>query len=346
MNLLKAEKLIELNHVKNVIDGISHVTNIPTTEFSIMGGHARRLYMLHHQVDMKPEDVESWSLSDIDIFCDIKYVLGDDMINFISRISLDMNDIPDYKSIPAEVFDEINLFLLEDRDYADKQCKIAIRKYLNNDSNKLVKLVDKIVKSKIIECLEGISSLFTESDDNSVWYAKEEPCFDSVTIDKEATLDTGNLLLNVKAENIIKMTECAISEVAYDDPAFKVSAKHLSFSVPLGNRIQLVFGNHSNIEAIDEFDIPQSKFMLNYPFNMEDVTYAGSEGLNCDTFYHVERMAMRNISPFRLMDRLQKYSNYGFTFSPTVLDEFHQHIDEFIGGNPIQSAVTYTSSLY
>ena len=111
-------------------------------------------------------------------------------------------------------------------------------------------------------------------------------------------------------------------------------------------RIQLVFGNHSNIEAIDQFDIPQSKFMLNYPFNMEDVTYAGSEGLNCDIFYHVELMAMRNISPFRLMDRLQKYSNYGFTFSPTVLDEFHQHIDEFIDNNPIQVAVTYTSSLY
>jgi len=222
MNLLKAEKLIELNHVKNIIDGISHVTNIPANEFSIMGGHARRLYMLHHHVDMKPEDVKSWQTADIDIFCNIRHVLGDDMINFISRISLDMNDIPDYKSIPAEVFDEINLFLLENSDYADKQFKIAIRKYLNNDSNKLVKLVDTIVKSKIVKCLERISSLFTESGDNFIWYEKERTCIDNITIDEETTLDIGNMLLNFNSENIIKMTECAISDVAYNDPAFKV----------------------------------------------------------------------------------------------------------------------------
>lgn len=346
MNLLKAEKLIELDHVKNVIDGISHATNIPANEFSIMGGHARRLFMLKENISMTSEDVKSWQTTDIDIFCNINHVLGNDMIDFITRMCLDINDVPEFMSIPTEVFKEINLFCMGIDDDHDAISKRAISKYLDDDTERLTTLINNIVRSKIVNSLEGISLLLTDSDNKTMWYEKEEPCFDSVTIDKEVTLNTGNLLLNFNAENIIKMTECAISDVAYDDPSFKVSAKHLSFSVPLGNKIQLVFGNNSNLDAIKNFDIPQSKCILNYPFNMEDVSYVGDEVLNCDTFYHVDSMTMRNISPFRLMDRMQKYSSYGFIFSPTVLEDFHKHIDYFVDNNPIQATVTYTSSLY
>lgn len=346
MNRLYAEKLIELGNVANVIQGISYAAHIPTNEFSIMGGHARRLYMLHHDIAMTDQDIESWRTSDIDIFCDIANVLGSDMIRFIERMTVDENDIPNYSDIPEEVFEAINLFAV-DVDYdTDAVCKNAISEYLNGNDTNLTTLIDCIVKKRIVHFLDEIKELFKNVEDTKLNHVSYHTKFGTVMVAEDVQIDVGQLLQGFDVDNILRMTECTISDISYVDPSFKVSAKHLSFAVPIGHKIQLIFGNNSKQNTIDDFDIPQSKFSLGYPYEMCDVEYLGNGGISFDDFYYIDEIKMCDISPFRLMDRLSKYSRYGFTFAPNVLDRLHKHIDEFIDNNPIQASVTYTSSLY
>ena len=341
MDLLTVEKVVELSHVKTFIDALSNVTNIDPSAFSIMGGHSRRLYMLTHDISMHENDIASWSSSDIDIFCDIKCVIDDKTLSFIKNLSDDPNYDFGIHEVPPSAYDALQVpnFDTDDDRYA------RLRDILKGNESG-IKMIDSMVRKHVIEFIEKIKTLFDEDAKQYLFVNHvHKGCSDLYQYTTTEKVYIGDLFENLNVDDIVLMAECAISNTLHHDPSFKVSSKHISFTIPLG-KIQLIFNNTSNNDSIDSFDIPQSKFKLDYPYCVDDVVYFGKESLPPDNFYYIETMTMRNISPFRLSDRLHKYGSYGFLVSPNVIEEFHKHIDVFVDNNPIQSCVTYTSSLY
>lgn len=347
MNLLVAEKFIELDNIRKFIDVFSTVCDIPTESFSIMGGHARRLFMLHNGIEMTDADINSWNTADIDIFCHIKHVLGDDVMRFVECVSDKTAETLSYDELPCEIFD----FGTTEVDQMFERSEKEKLTYFHNaltDDHTAAEMVDWVVKARIVRFIDKIVPMFGKEENSK--YIKEHIAVHGAngmySFSEYRRVDVGDLFKDFSTDSLKDMTECTVSDKPYSDPSFKASSKHLSLTIPLGHKIQLVFGNTNNDVVVNTFDLPQSKFKLDYPYDIDSIEWVSYNEFDIDNFYHVTRLEHRDISPFRIMVRLMKYSRYGFTYSDGVVQDVYQHIEEFVDGNPIQACATYTSSLY
>ncbi len=116
-----------------------------------------------------------------------------------------------------------------------------------------------------------------------------------------------------------------------------VNASPFMMTVPVFDHLQIV-GAIDVYSKISSFDIEQCKFISRYPF--DTVEYVGRE---FDDIYHIQHMEGANHSFIKTIKRMEKYSNYGFTFSPECIKNI---IDIDYNDINISDMVCYVKGLY
>lgn len=294
-----------LDSLNQYVEVLAVMNKMNPYDFSIMGGFPRRLFMLCNGFEMTPEDYKGLDESDVDIFCDIASLTDVDKLGNV----LNESDL---------TYEKSNDKLQEDLD------------------NIVIKLIHTI--DEIHEC--SPMGTFCHIQDgveiNPIFWEQIRTTYHIKEVQNKVDLSLYSRgVSNVKGF-------IGLSPDAQKHHSFNVSAKNISFTIPVCDTIQFIFSNQSNLDNLDTFDMDIAKFKMDYPFNMQNI-YAGKT----TDIYTVDNIEIRNnVSPFRIIDRIRKYEGYGFTFSETVKRDIVDYTKMFIEKNEVTALPTFKSCLY
>lgn len=330
--------LMLMDNLNNFIRIVSLKLSIEPSEFYIAGGFARRMYMLKNNIPMTESDRKALHTSDVDVFCDARIVLDDILKNVET---LDINQFKQ-EIVKSELLD-LNKTQQSNNDN-EKDEETYIRDKLSNKFH-----------HSIYNVVEAFDEVLSGIENTGIYTAMyEEQVSSSLKIQKDYDYDLSMLLYRYKigCENCSSLFEyLGMSKngdkefsVSVDKhKSFGISHKNISFTVPLCDTIQFIFKYKTVDEIINEFDMDIAKFKIPYPFDINNII---APNIDVDSMYTVYSVNFGNHSPFRLIDRLQKYSSYGFTFSSKVKSDLDKHIDQFVDDNKLEDLSTYKNGIY
>lgn len=331
MNVLSNKEQLELTvfleNLNEFIDLISKKFLTEPDNFTIMGGFARRMYMLKNGIPFESSDFDEVMKCDVDIFCNIRDIFQDGII------------------------DDIDAF--NDGDY--NKLEYLIDHWGNRHESKIDTLRE-ILLEKFYHHISGFTQEFKE-----IYHETRDdgryPYYEHVFIDENETISTDRCTkyqigkvydrlggISGNRYHEIMVSTGTNSMMTSHCPSLSVSMVNGSVTYPIAPNIQLVCGNRSNTDTINGFDMEQAKFKMTYPFDINTVEKVGT--VDDDAMYMVTSMELKSVSPFRIIDRLVKYSNYGFQFSGDIVDKVNEYADEFVDNNDVSRLPTYVSSLY
>lgn len=328
-----------LDHLNNLVLIVSSQLGVSPNEFEIMGGFARRLYMLKNGILLTESDMNGIFDSDVDIFCHVNNIIDDKVLEMLEDVANDRYDVLNEKiSLKTDIFDvETSLDYLQriTTPLSHDELENIVANSFYENSKFLIRILDDIIKTErdvyTVEKYDHLSENITKQTLKH---------YDISAILKQLE----HLEADAYGDHISMSSDNSFVVNGSVDPSFKVSPRNASITVPVTPKLQIVANNKTNDETIEGFDFEQAKFKMRFPYSIEHVEKMGD--VDDDNIYHINRVNFKSFSPFRIIDRLTKYSLYGFTFSDKVKNDLDEHIDEFVDGNDIDKLPTYISSLY
>lgn len=313
-----------LEELNVIIKKLGEEFNFDPSNCSIMGGFARRLYMLEHNIEMTEVDEEALTKADIDIFFDIRDFVDVDVLELYNallnrkgeskvRIHRHEDDCRWFKDRMRKTpIGDINILPLIS--------KLDVE--FHEPFSKLVKMLDGVVVGGIVDG----DGYLTEKKQTTV------PMFSDIVRNYPAPL-----------RNTVRIYEGGVVVNPHYSKSLMLSPSKSKVVIPIGNDIQLIFGLPVE-EEIKIFDIEQAKFAMQYPFSSTRVECRGQIDIN--NFYHIANPKLKEQTPFKFLDRYVKYSEYGFTFDDGIHEQWCEFVDDFIDNHDIKDLPSISSYTY
>lgn len=313
-----------LEELNVIIKKLGEEFKFDPSNCSIMGGFARRLYMLEHNIEMAEVDTEALTKADIDIFFDIRdFVDGDVLELYHALLNRDGDSVvrihkheEDYQWFE----DRMQKTSLGNTNLINALSKLHVD--FHKPFSELVALLDVMAVDGIVTG----DGLLTEKRFDAV------PIFSSVVPKHHTLLRNAVYVLN---DEVVVNPNYSKSLL--------LSPRNRKVVIPIGDDIQLIFGEPPE-NAIDDFDIEQAKFVLKYPFSASRVECHGQ--FDIDNFYHIVSPRLKEQSPFKFLDRYVKYSEYGFTFDDRTEEQWDDFVDDFVDNHNVTDLPSTHSYTY
>lgn len=240
-----------------------NMRNIKHSDFSIMGGFARRIYMLENNIPMTDVDKKGLIYSDVDLF--FNNTNHTDFHKIVDRHNEEMKKEDRFSYIPAFA----DLF----KEFSDLKIKFNSGEKFKNP------IIDNMLPYLIFLFNDG------ENEKNTNERTREQ---------KE-----GNICSN---------------------KSFFLDLTRGKFVLPLSDTFQIISSPAPNIDIIENFDMENSKFKLDYPYHENKAEKIGN--VDDDSIYTVKDISIPCESPvLKQFLRLKKYSEYGFVFEDIVKEK-------------------------
>lgn len=331
-----------MENLNDFIRIISLRLSIDPSEFYIAGGFARRMYMISNNIPMHENDRKALHTSDVDIFCDVRNVL-DEQLRDIESLSVNQYDPKQISASFKEMLESYgHKASIQDNDEEIDLEEIVLNKLINQFNNSVFNVVDTF--DHVVTSIEntGMYSYKTVRNVTPSLTAHDSHDYDLslILMAFNQCTDTSTLFEYL---GLTKHSEKEFSVSVDKNKSFGISPKNVSFTLPLCDTIQFIFKYDTVDQIVDNFDMNVAKFKMRYPFDISNIE---TPIINVDDMYTVNEVDFGDHTPFRLIARLQKYSSYGFTFSSQVKEQLDRHIDKFVDEHNLNELSTYKEGIY
>lgn len=273
---------------------------------SILGGFARRMYMIQNGIPMTTEDKEALDSADIDIFVPITNVIGKQSYDLLLKCS-------------EATTSEDHLATLIDDTARSVSCYVS-------------SFVDKILKE-----VKNGGGIRPSAPFQKVYRKRNYPLL-LAELAKEDNIHSH--MLEELHMHISAMTTLNGKGVSN---RYMMSFKNRSMMIALTPHIQLIFKDETVSEMLEDFDFEQSKFEIPHPFCVGNIEKHGEfDNIYDITSINIKE----GNTPFKMLDRMAKYNTYGFKFNNHVKEKFNQYVNTFIDEHDVTELPSTKSFLY